>query len=66
MYKNKDIRKLVSKLYLAIQSIKKESTNKVRLKWEKESGLGISEEDLLHICSVQTTSTSSGILLDNN
>ena len=34
MYKNKDNRKLVSKLYLAIQSIKKQSTNKVRLKWE--------------------------------
>lgn len=60
MYKNKDNRKLVSTLYSSIQSIKKHSTNKVRLKWEKESGL-ISEEDWLNMCSVQSSSTSSGL-----
>jgi len=63
MYKNKDNRKLISKLYLAIQSVKKQSTNKVRLKWGKESGLDISEEDWLNIFSVQATitTTSSGL-----
>lgn len=34
MYKNKGNRKLVSKLYSCLQSNKKHSTNKIRLKWE--------------------------------
>ena len=45
IYKNMDNRKLVSKLYSSIQSSRKHSTDKVRLKWEKESGFVISEED---------------------
>ncbi len=61
MYKNKGNRKLVSKLHSCIQSNKKHSTNKIRLKWEKECGLVITEEDWLYMCSVQSTSTSSGL-----
>lgn len=64
MYKNKDNRKLVSKLYSHIQFNKKHSTDKVRLKWEKESQTVITEEDWLNICSVQSTSTSSGLWRD--
>ena len=56
-----DNRKLVSKLYSSIQSSRKHSTDMVRLKWEKESGLVISEEDWSNMCSVQSTSTSSGL-----
>ena len=55
MYKNKDNKKLVSKLYSCIQSNKKHSTDKVRLKWEKGSGSVITEEEWLNICSVQST-----------
>ena len=62
--KKKDNRKLVSKLYSRIQSIKKHSTDKIRLKWEKESPTVITEEEWLNICSVQSTSTSSGLWRD--
>ncbi len=58
VYKNKDNRKLVSKLYLFIQSNKEHSTRKVRLKWEREASLAISEEEWLNICSVQATTSS--------
>lgn len=44
-----------------MQSTKKHSTKKIRLKWEKESGLVISEDDWLNMCSVQSNFTSSGI-----
>ncbi len=46
VYKNKDNRKLVSKLYLSIQSDKEHSTREVRIKWEREASLAISEEYL--------------------
>ncbi len=72
IYKNKDNRKLVLKLYSNIQSVKKHSTHKTELKWEKECGLVISEEDWLNMCSnnhpaqVQAFGESSvgGIWLD--
>ncbi len=64
VYKNKDNWKLVSKLYLSIQSNKEHSTREVRLKWEREASLGVSEEEWLNICSVQATSTSSGMWRD--
>ncbi len=51
VYKNKDNWKLVSKLYLSIQSNKEHSTREVRLKWEREASLGVSEEEWLNICS---------------
>lgn len=35
IYKSKDTRKFVTVLYSRIQFIKTNSTNKVRLKWEK-------------------------------
>lgn len=64
MYNNKDNRKLVSKLYSCIQINKKYSTDKIRLKWDKESQSVITEEQWLNICSVQLTSTSSGLWRD--
>ena len=43
---------------------KKHSTDKFRLKWEKESGTVITEEEWLNSCSVQSTSTHSGLWRD--
>ncbi len=51
----------LSQLYLSIQSNKEHSTREVKLKWEREASLAISEEEWLNICSVQANSTSSGM-----
>lgn len=60
MYKNKDSRKL----YSSIPPTKKHSTSKIRLKWEKDCGLVISEEDWLNMCFIQSSSTSSGLWIE--
>ncbi len=44
-----------------IQSNKEHSTREVRLKWEREASLAISEEEWLNSCSVQATTSSSGM-----
>ncbi len=48
-------------LYLSIQSNKEHSAREVRIKGEREASLAISEEEWLNICSVQATSTCSGM-----
>ncbi len=51
----------MSQLYLSIQSNKEHSAREVRIKGEREASLAISEEEWLNICSVQATSTCSGM-----
>ena len=60
-YKGDTTKQLISKLYWSIQTAKKHSTNYIKIKWEKEAGLTITEEDWSNICDVISTTTSSGL-----
>lgn len=58
LYKKKDNKKLVSRIYESIQASEKQSTTSIKQKWERESEMQISEEAWLEICEAQTTTAN--------
>lgn len=52
------VNKTISRLYNAILRCKKDSTVYVKVKWEKEAGLTVSDEDWDCICRIQWTTTT--------
>uniref|UniRef100_A0A3B5R1I6 Reverse transcriptase domain-containing protein n=1 Tax=Xiphophorus maculatus TaxID=8083 RepID=A0A3B5R1I6_XIPMA len=53
--------KTISRLYDAILRCKKDSTVYIKVKWEKEASLTISEDDWGHICKIPWTTTRSKV-----
>uniref|UniRef100_A0A669B572 Reverse transcriptase domain-containing protein n=1 Tax=Oreochromis niloticus TaxID=8128 RepID=A0A669B572_ORENI len=52
--------KLIAKLYRNLQSLKDQSTDYIKIKWEMEAKINISEDSWLNICRTQMESISSG------
>ena len=59
-YKGKIYKKVVSKIYLCLQSYKKTSTLYVKNIWEKEANITLTEDEWLNICQINSSTTSSG------
>lgn len=59
-YKGKVHKKVVSRIYLCLQSNKKMSTSYVKCNWEKEANITLTEDEWLNICEVNSSTTSSG------
>lgn len=59
-------KKLISRLYVAIQTCKADSTSYIKHKGEKESGIQLTEEDWLEICESQATTANSRSLREFN
>lgn len=60
-YMNNAQSKLVSRLYLSIQSSNHHSTLYVKTKQEKEANMNLTEEEWLNICKIQSTTSSSDL-----
>lgn len=57
-YMNNAQSKLVSRLYLSIQSTTNHSTLYIKTKQEKDANMNITEEEWLNICKIQSTTSS--------
>lgn len=53
------MRKAISKLYDVLLQARKDTTQNVKIKWELESGMGITNENWERICNFHWYSTSS-------
>lgn len=60
-YKSKDSKHLISQIYKKLQNSKHHSTLQIKQKWERESGLEISQEDWNTIWAGQATTTNSRV-----
>ena len=60
-YKGESTKGLISILYSSLQSVKKHSTSYVKAKWEKDANITLEEDDWLNICSVMSSTSSSGL-----
>ena len=59
-YKGKIHKKVVSKIYLCLQTHKRMSTSYIKCKWEGEANITLTEDEWLNICELNSTTTSSG------
>lgn len=59
--KGNTTKKLISKIYSSLQLERGLSTLYVKLRWEKDANIKLTEEDWLNICKVQSTTSSSNL-----
>lgn len=60
-YKGKIGRKLISRIYLALQQNRGHSTLYIKTKWEKDADITLTEDDWSNICRTLSTTTASGM-----
>lgn len=60
-YKGNLSRKLISRIYLALQMNRGFSTMYIKSRWEKEANIQIPEDDWLNICKTMSTTSSSDL-----
>lgn len=54
-------RKLISRIYSALQLDRGHSTMYIKSRWEKEANIQLTEDDWVNICRTQSTTSSSDL-----